>query len=154
MRVTLVTDRIDKGVGALYDDDVVTIDWLMVWVHAAGCGQHTTTEARVFLQRLVAVAAEVMNTEVHARITPDQADQLDALNEELTHEVFGSLPDSLVARWQDGDPNVQMAVLCALYLWILYATDALTLPRGNVQVWRYHLLSTAADARAVLATAV
>lgn len=154
MRVTLVTGRIDKGVGALYADDDATIDWLMVWVHAAGCGQHTTAEAHVFLQRLLAVAHEVMSTEVHARITPEQAGQLEALNEELTREVFGSLPDSLVARWQDKDPNVQMAVLCALYLWILYALDALTLPRGNVQVWRYHLLSTADDARDVLAAAV
>ena len=131
------------------------MEWLMVWVRSAGCGQHTTAAPRPFLERLAAAGRNEVDTEVPARITgPVLGGQLDALNGELTEAVFGSLPDPLLARWVDGDPIVRLAALCAIYLWILYAVDALTLPRGNVEVWRYHLLSTGEDAREALAAAV
>ncbi len=137
----------------MHDDG--TIDWLMVWVRAAGCGEHVPADPVPFLHRLTAAARHVMDTFLERRITtPELGEHLAQLNEELARTIMLSLPEPLLERWQDHDPMVRLAVLCALYIWILHASDALVLPRGSVGVWRYQLAMTRDEALDALARAV
>lgn len=135
-------------------DDHDTIEWLMVWIRAAGCGNHVPTDPAPFLHRLTAAARHVMDTVLERRIsTPELGARLDELNAELARSVILSLPDPLLDRWSDHDPMMRLAVLCAIYIWILHASDALVLPRGNVGIWRYHLAMTQHEALHSLAAA-
>ena len=125
-----------------------TIDWLMVWVRGAGLGEHATPSPGQFLRRLATAAYDTFDQVMARRITSERIDQqLTELRVEVARAAIASLPDPLVERYQDDDPDLRLAVMTVIFLWTLDASDALLLPRENLDVWRYRLNWTTAQAR-------
>jgi hypothetical protein len=137
-------------------DHRLIMDWLLVWVDGAGCGRHTSADPTRFIHRLAEVSYHVFDVICAERITdPVLVEQLEALYRDITEALIASMPDRMVTLFQDkhADGMTQLAILSATYLWMLSATDSLTLPhRPNLGSWRYRLAVTQ-DAATLLAHA-
>lgn len=126
-----------------------TVEWLTVWVNGVGMTPRTVAVPAEFVHRMLDTCRHALDAAKAERLTtPQLRGEMDELSGEATEAVLASLPPPLWTRFTSSDPAVQVAVVAAISLWLLDGLDALTLPRGDVSVWRYKLAWTASQAAA------